>query len=136
MQIHSPQVKVKLISFLFHLCKLHLNALLGAWSILKTPLQIQVVRPFHVNFFLFFIFLSFRYLRVSYTTPDPQYIDLSKNYIHLKLKIRRADGTNLRGFDTDAVGPISLIGKTFFKQCKLYLGSKLLYDSGDVYAYR
>ena len=34
------------------------------------------------------------------------------------------------------MGPIQLFGKTFFKQVKLYLGSKLAYDSGDTYAYR
>ncbi len=89
-----------------------------------------------VCFFFFFIFFYRSGPYEFHMPPDPQYIDLSKNYIHLKLKIKRADGTNLRGFATDAVGPINLIGKTFFKQCKLYLGSKLVYDSGDVYAYR
>ncbi len=61
---------------------------------------------------------------------------MSKNYIQLKLKIKRENGGNLRGFNNDAVGPINLIGKTIFKQCKLYLSSKLIYDSGDVYGYR
>ncbi len=134
MQIRSLRVKVKLISSLFHLHKLQLSALVGVWLILKIPSQIQVEQP-SSDFFSFFIFYHSGPYEF-HLPPDPQYIDLSKNYIHLKLKIRRADGTNLRGFNRDAVGPINLIGKTFFKQCKLYLGSKLIYDSGDVYAYR
>jgi len=66
--------------------------------------------------------------------PDPNFVDLNKNYIQVKLKITRADGTDLQ--NADVVGPINCIGKTFFKQCKLFLNSKLIYDSGDLYAYR
>ena len=65
---------------------------------------------------------------------SPHFLDLSKNYVHLQLKITRGDGTNLQ--DGDQVGPINLIGKTFFKQVKLFLNSKLAYDSGDTYPYR
>jgi len=32
--------------------------------------------------------------------------------------------------------PINLIGKTFFKQVKCFLGGNLVYDSSDKYAYR
>ena len=76
---------------------------------------------------------------------DPHFLDLSKNYIFLQLQITRPGGQPLR-WDPNAaagqqhndekVGPIQMIGKTFFKQVKLFLGSKLAYDSGDSYAYR
>jgi len=65
---------------------------------------------------------------------EPHFLDLSKNYIHLKLRIKNANNTNIGA--ADVVGPINLLGKTFFKQVKLFLGSKLVYDSGDLYAYR
>ncbi len=73
--------------------------------------------------------------------PNPQYIDLSKNYVMLKLKIKRPDPAagrmvNLRAFGTDPVGPINLLGMTFFKQVKMFISSQLVYDSGDTYAYR
>jgi ribonucleoside-diphosphate reductase beta chain len=77
---------------------------------------------------------------------DPHFLDLSKNYIYLQLRITQQNGQPLRwdpdGADAAAqhaehkVGPITLLGKTFFKQVKLFLGSKLAYDSGDSYAYR
>ncbi len=75
-------------------------------------------------------------------TRDPLYIDLSRNYIYMKLKITKGDGTDIPpatgdGTDKDyPVAPINLISKTFFKQVKLYLNDKLCYDSGDLYAYR
>ena len=78
--------------------------------------------------------------------PDPHYLDLSKNYIYIKMSITKtnggvltwepAAGEQLEGGVVDKVGPINLIGKTLFKQVKLFLGSKLAYDSGDTYAYR
>ncbi len=78
--------------------------------------------------------------------PDPHFLDLSKNYLFLQLHIVRGNGEALRWVPAagqvaaqhggDKVGPINLLGKTFFKQVKLYLGSKLAYDSGDTYAFR
>ena len=35
-----------------------------------------------------------------------------------------------------AVGPINLLGKTFFNHIKLFINNKLVEDSGDKYAYR
>ena len=85
-----------------------------------------------------------------YSPGDMYFMDLSKNYVYLKLRIRNTNGNNLRwnpdpagGADgdnnphiEDRVAPIQLIGKTFFKQVKMFLGGKLAYDSGDVYHYR
>ncbi|MGB5438026.1 MAG: hypothetical protein WBN90_00030, partial [Gammaproteobacteria bacterium] len=66
--------------------------------------------------------------------------------IFLQLRITKPNNQPLRWnpdaaqavnqHDDDKVGPIQMIGKTFFKQVKLFLGSKLAYDSGDTYAYR
>lgn len=71
--------------------------------------------------------------------PDPNFMQLSKNYIYMQLSIlprqenARHDGTIP---PTPTISAINLIGKTFFKQVKLYLNGKLVHDSGDKYAYR
>jgi hypothetical protein len=67
---------------------------------------------------------------------DPNFVHLSKHYVYFQLRIVRANGQNLvaQGNDADpAVAPINAIGKTFFKQAKMYLNSRLVYDSGDTY---
>ena len=48
---------------------------------------------------------------------DYFYYVLSKNYIQLKLKIVRGDGTPLQ--ETDHVGTINLLGKTFLNELLL-----------------
>ena len=68
--------------------------------------------------------------------PDPHFLDLNNNYILMHLRIVRPQNQILRDNNQDVVGPINLLGKTFFKQVKLFLNSKLVYDSGDTYAYR
>jgi len=77
--------------------------------------------------------------------PDSLYLDLNKNYIYMQLCIQHADGTNLvhgqqiaDGNDPNdpAVAPINLLAKTFFRQVKIFLGSRLCYDSDDLYPYR
>lgn len=65
--------------------------------------------------------------------PDPHFLQLSKNYLYLKLKIVRSDMTDMVD---DTIGPINLLGKTFIKQCKVSVNGKLAFDSGDNYAYR
>lgn len=71
--------------------------------------------------------------------PDPNFMQLSKHFIYMQLSILpraeplKADGT---APPTPAIAPINLIGKTFFRQVKLYLNGKQVYDSGDKYAYR
>lgn len=76
---------------------------------------------------------------------DVHYIDLSRNYIWMQLKITRPGGEVLRWDEPagaaavhpeDKTAPIQLIGKTFFQQVKLFLNSTLVYDSHDTYAYR
>ena len=60
-------------------------------------------------------------------------IDLASNFLYLKIKIINNDGTDLA--DDTEVAPINLIGKTFLQQVKLFINSKLAYDSGPDYAF-
>ncbi len=75
-------------------------------------------------------------------TRDPLFVDLSRNYIYMKLKVTKDDGSKTAKAEGEGVAkkfpvaPINLLAKTFFKQVKLYLNDKLCYDSGDLYAYR
>ncbi|MCP4493004.1 MAG: hypothetical protein GY820_37745, partial [Gammaproteobacteria bacterium] len=70
-------------------------------------------------------------------TSDPLYLDLNNNFLHLVVKVTKADGTNVaKEGDKCTVAPINAFGKTFFRQVKLWLNSKLAYDSNDTYAYR
>ena len=71
------------------------------------------------------------------------FLDMSANKVYMKLKITNEDGTDITGHIdgvNNEVGsnygvPINLIGQTFFKQVKMYIGGKLVYDSGDNYPF-
>ncbi len=69
---------------------------------------------------------------------DPQYLHLNRNYIYIKLRIKKPLAAQETGVltDTDLVAPINLLGKTLFKQVRVYLNGKLASDSGPMYAYR
>lgn len=70
---------------------------------------------------------------------DPNFVSLSNHYVYFQLRIVREDGTNLNaaGNNPDPlIATINAIGKTFFKQIKLFLNSKMVYDSGDKYHYK
>ena len=67
---------------------------------------------------------------------DPHMLQLSKNYLYMQLKITSLDGAVWPAATAPPIAPINLIGKTFFKQAKLFLNGRLVYDSGDKYAYR
>ena len=64
----------------------------------------------------------------------PEYLQLGRNFMYMKLIITKADGTDV--VDTDKVAPINLLGKTLFKQVRVDINGKLVYDSGSMYAYR
>ena len=72
------------------------------------------------------------------------YLDMSSNYVYLKIKIVMPDGTPLVHIplvdgendvqnDANRVAPINVLGKTFFKQIKLFINGKMTYDSGPDY---
>lgn len=74
------------------------------------------------------------------------YIDLSNNFMYLKIKIVKADGTAIKHTDaaapksaddppTSFVAPINMIGATFFRQVKMIVNGRLTYDSGTDYPY-
>ena len=70
-------------------------------------------------------------------SADPLLLDLSSNYIHMVVEVCKADGSAAAKTATNySVSPINLFGKTFFKQVKVWLNSKLAYDSNDTYMYR
>ena len=76
-----------------------------------------------------------------YLAPDPQMLNLTKNYLFVELKITKEDGGNLIHAVGNAnvdplVGPVNYIGKTLIKQLKVSLNGVEVFDSGDKYAYR
>lgn len=85
---------------------------------------------------------------------DGHYIDMSSNYVYLKIKIVKADGTAVGALGnvvdaakgggkedaaseppTHFVAPINMIGATFFKQVKMIVNGKLIFDSGTDYPF-
>jgi len=80
---------------------------------------------------------------IFYYSPDMFLLDLSKNYIYFMLSIVKSDGSACAitqganaALQGDLVLPINILGKTFFRQIKVYLNGMLISDSGDKYAYR
>ena len=76
-----------------------------------------------------------------YVSPDPQMLNLTKNYLFVEMKITKENGQDLIHTQGDPnidplVGPINLIGKTLIKQLKVSLNGVEVFDSGDKYAYR
>ena len=71
-------------------------------------------------------------------TRDPNYIDLNSNFLYMVLSITKPDGTGVAKASATEFGvaPINVLGKTFFKQIKVWLNNRLAYDSNDTYAYR
>lgn len=76
---------------------------------------------------------------------DVEYLLLNKNYIIMEMRIlkQQADQTwtpikakKADNTDYPMVGPIQMLGKTFFKTVKLTLNGTEVYDSGPLYAYR
>ena len=69
---------------------------------------------------------------------DPNFLHLSKHYVYFQLRIVKPDGSNLvsEGEGADQVATINAVAKTFFKQVKFFINSKLVYDSGDKYHYK
>ena len=65
---------------------------------------------------------------------DNYYYDLSKNYIQLKLQIVKPDGSALA--ETDKIGVINLLAKTFFERVIVKIQGKEVYNSGSLYAYQ
>ena len=67
---------------------------------------------------------------------DPHFLQLSRNYLYMQLKIIKTDGNVMDHAAGDDCGTINLIGKTFIRQVKIQLNGRLAFDSGDLYAYR
>ena len=67
--------------------------------------------------------------------PGPHMLHLYKNYLLIEFRIRRTDGTRLIVGDP-VVGPINLLGKTFFNEVRLILNGTEVFNSGNKYAFR
>lgn len=62
------------------------------------------------------------------------YIDFANSYLHLKVKITRANGNNLA--DDDAVGPVNNFLHSLFSQVDVFLNGILVTSSSNTYPYR
>ena len=79
-------------------------------------------------------------------TPNPQMLQLSKNYLLMSFQILDSNGDPIKAKrtnpatknqeDTPYTGPINLIGKTFIRQLVVSLNGNQVFDSGPLYAYR
>ncbi len=65
---------------------------------------------------------------------DNFYYDLSKNYLQMTLQITNTDGTVIE--NTDTVGTINLLGKTFLERVIVKIQGKEVFNSGSLYAYQ
>jgi hypothetical protein len=61
-------------------------------------------------------------------------IDFANSYLHLKVKITRANGNNLA--DDDAVGPVNNFLHSLFSQVDVFLNGILVTSSSNTYPYR
>ena len=69
---------------------------------------------------------------VSASSED--YIDLNNTYLHLRVKVTNADGTDLA--PAAAVGLINYPRCTLFSQVDITLGDRLITQSSNTYPYR
>jgi hypothetical protein len=66
---------------------------------------------------------------------SPHYLDMRSNYIWMKFKILDEDNVALPAANP-LVGPINAIGKTFWRNMRLFIGGKLVEDANNLYCYR
>lgn len=74
---------------------------------------------------------------------EPSFLDMTASYLHARLKITKADGTDI---DAAAAGDggalrhpvafLNYIGASLFRTVKVFFNNRLVYDSGVNYAYR
>ena len=62
------------------------------------------------------------------------YLDLANTYLHLIVKVKKGDGTDL--VDANKVGPSNLLLHTLFSQVDVTLNDKLISSSSNTYPYR
>ena len=67
----------------------------------------------------------------------PHYCLPCRNYLVLRLKLeRKGNGVPIDLVAADVVAPINKIASTLIRSLKVYLGSKMISDSSELYAYR
>ena len=78
-------------------------------------------------------------------SSNPQFLQLSKNYLLIECRIVNENGEPIKAKVMDAAnveqdatwtGPIQLFGKTFIQKVQVAINGNQIYDSGPNYAYR
>lgn len=72
-------------------------------------------------------------IEFNVTSSERQYLDLNNSRLCVRVKITKADGTNL---DADTAGPINLTLHSLFKDVYVELNNKAVSDSSQMYPYR
>jgi hypothetical protein len=70
---------------------------------------------------------------------DLDLLDMSTSYLHIAFSVTKADGSAIDRATDDAslrVAPVNYTGCSLFRQIKVYMSNRLVYDSDDLYAYR
>ena len=62
------------------------------------------------------------------------YLDLANTYLHIGVKIKKNDGSDLA--DAASVGPVNLLLHSLFSQVDVHLNDKLVSSSSNTYPYR
>lgn len=75
-------------------------------------------------------------LEFSITNSGDSYIDLNNIYLHLKIKLCKADGTDLSGAEADQPRVVNNILHSLFDQCNVYFNGTQVTASEDNYHYR
>ena len=68
------------------------------------------------------------------TASGDDYLDFANSYLHVKVKIERANGTPLEAADT--VGPVNNLLHSMFSQVDVSLNGTLITNSTNTYPYR
>lgn len=66
--------------------------------------------------------------------PDPNYLKLSQHWLRMVMQITKADGSPI--VQADDVASVQLIGSTFFRNMRIKIMGKEIYDANGLYAYR
>ncbi|XP_046340865.2 uncharacterized protein F54H12.2-like [Haliotis rufescens] len=73
-------------------------------------------------------------LEFQVTNAGSDYIDLNRTRLHVKLKVKHADGTDLD--DKEHIVPVNLFLQALFSQVSVYLQNQLVSSTNNHYAYK
>lgn len=73
-------------------------------------------------------------IEYNITGSGHQFIDLKRSFLHVKAKITRTEGGSIDSGDIAV--PVNLWLHSLYSQCDVSMQQKLLYNSGNLYAYK